>query len=116
MKLLEGKALRLLHWGLISERRSERRLARQITRQWLRLDEAGEVVWWKKPPKQQKSENRKRPSRKARRRWSRHAARRRRVQNFLADLGAPLVLRPIPHRMRRTTTTFSPQMNTDKHG
>ena len=43
---LEEKALRLLHWGLISEKRPERRLARQIARQWLRVDDSGEVVFW----------------------------------------------------------------------
>jgi len=115
LRRLEEKALTLLHWGLISEKRCERRLARQIMRQWLRVDESGEVVWWKKLPKRQRSGKRKRPSRKAQRRWTRHAAARRRVEKFLADLGAPLVLRPIPARMRRTTTAHSPQMNADKH-
>ena len=54
LRCLEEKALRLLHWGLTSEKRSERRLARQIMRQWLRVDDAGEVVWWKKPPKKRR--------------------------------------------------------------
>jgi len=44
LRRLEEKALRLLHWGLVSEKRAERRLARQIMRRWLRIDEGGEVV------------------------------------------------------------------------
>jgi len=34
---LTQQALYLLHWGLTSEKRSERRLAREIARKWLRV-------------------------------------------------------------------------------
>ena len=119
------QALYLLHWGLISEKRSERRLARQIMRQWLRIDDSGEVVFWTRPPKKRRRHQpprhkgtkkheaaRRRSSYRKRSRCSsrhlvssclrgkRRAAQRRRVENFLADLGAPLALRPIPARMR----------------
>jgi hypothetical protein len=127
LKRLEWQALSLLHWGLTSEQRSERRLARQIARKWLRVDECGEVVFWRKPPKKRRGgrarrtgltsrtcPTRPKPDRRAERRRQRRCAARRRAQDFLADLGAPLVLKPIPARMRRTTTAFSPPMNTDK--
>jgi len=76
LRCLEEQALRLLHWGLISEKRSERRLARQIMRQWLRVDDSGEVVFWRKLPKKRRPKPaRKKPSWRERRQAARRAGR-----------------------------------------
>ena len=108
IKDLTQQALTLLHWGLISEKRSERRLARQVARKWLRLDDSGEVVFWQKPPKKRGAKSaRKKPSWRERRQAARRAWKSRaqqQVRDWLCDLGAPLALRPVPQRMRRRTT------------
>ena len=112
MERLTQQALEILHWRLISEKRSERRLARQIMRQWLRVDEFGEVVWWRKPSKKGRPEPaRKKPSWRERRQAARRARKsraRQKARDFLADLGAPLVLKPVPARMRQGQRLSAP--------